>query len=122
MSCTTFSLYCSERSISRKGIWSAAATRIASSRSSFHVHSINSGCQIFMKTPTTSYPWLFKSAAETAESTPPESPTYTVAIWHQCKHQITISKFQTNSNNQNPKQRRNTLRKDVSKKNSDYLK
>src|SRR3990167_11332325 len=78
MRSTTSLLYSSERSTSRKGIPSAAHTRMASSLSSRHVHSVNSGCHILMNAPTTLWPCCCSSAADTAESTPPDRPTNTV--------------------------------------------
>src|SRR3989338_3539756 len=53
---------------------------MASRLSSSSLHSKNSGCQVLMKTPTTSKPCFFNNAALTAESTPPDKPTKTVFI------------------------------------------
>jgi len=49
--------------------------RIASRRSAAHVHGIPGGYHPLINTPVTCAPARFSKAADTAESTPPESPT-----------------------------------------------
>src|SRR3989338_2942469 len=78
MPSTTSFLYSVDRSISLNGMPKCAHTRIASSRSSRQLHSVNSGCHILMNAPTTLWPCCCSSAADTAESTPPDNPTHTV--------------------------------------------
>ena len=58
-----------------------AATRIASLRSSRHVHGKNGGCHTLMNTPVTSNSSFWRSAAATEESTPPERPTKTFVFF-----------------------------------------
>src|SRR3989344_5189675 len=70
-------LYSLSKSNVKKGIPRRAATRMASRRSSLQLHSIQSGCQTFIKTPVTLYPSFFSMAAETELSTPPDMPTNT---------------------------------------------
>src|SRR5690606_17173559 len=74
---TTPSLYSFSKSRKRKWISSAIAAFIASRLSSRQLQGIHSGCHALMKTPVTSKPRSLRRAAETAESTPPESPTKT---------------------------------------------
>src|SRR3989338_4858016 len=72
---TTACLYSFSKSKKRNGILRAKHTFMASRLSSLQVQVIHSGCQALMKTPVTSNPRSFKSAALTAESTPPDNPT-----------------------------------------------
>src|SRR3989344_1875595 len=71
----TLFLYSALASRVRNGIFSLAATRIASRRSVAHVQGISGGYHPLIKTPVTSAPASFSKAADTAESTPPDSPT-----------------------------------------------
>ena len=73
----TLVLYSALASRVINGIWRCAATRIASRLSVAHVQGIPGGYQPLMKTPVTRAPPRRRSAADTAESTPPESPTKT---------------------------------------------
>src|SRR3989344_7734596 len=68
--------YSCDKSTDKNGIRKCAATRMASSLSTPAVHGYPS-IAMRIKTPVTSYPCRCKRAAETAESTPPESPTNT---------------------------------------------
>src|SRR3990167_11003810 len=68
--------YSCDKSTDKNGIFKCAATRMASSLSTPAVHGYPS-IAMRIKTPVTSYPSFFSKAAETAESTPPLSPTKT---------------------------------------------
>src|SRR3990167_8192244 len=72
----TRSIYSCDKSTDKNGIFKCAATRMASSLSAPAVQGYPS-IAMRIKTPVTSYPCCCKRAAETAESTPPESPTKT---------------------------------------------
>src|SRR3989338_1298233 len=72
----TRSIYSCDKSTDKNGIRKCAATRMASSLSTPAVHGYPS-IAMRIKTPVTSYPCRCKRAADTAESTPPESPTNT---------------------------------------------
>src|SRR3990167_556996 len=72
----TRSIYSCDKSTDKNGIFKCAATRMASSLSTPAVHGYPS-IAMRIKTPVTTYPSFFSKAAETAESTPPESPTKT---------------------------------------------
>src|SRR3989344_5720267 len=76
---TTACLYSFSKSKKRNGIFKERQTFIASRLSSLHVQAIHSGCQAFMNTPVTEYPCSLSKAALTAESTPPDNPTKTLA-------------------------------------------
>src|SRR3989344_3258010 len=66
--------YSCDKSTDKNGIRKCAATRMASSLSTPAVHGYPS-IVMRIKTPVTPYPCRCKRAAETAESTPPDSPT-----------------------------------------------
>src|SRR5436190_6293573 len=80
-SANTRSLYSAEKLTASSGMSMTSAAAAASMKSCRveQYSSVSSSSQFFMKRPTTSYPWRFKSSAATDESTPPDIPTTTLS-------------------------------------------